>query len=134
MQNVDRSQSTIVYTLHDGPWKVSDPNGPVYSEAAGVICMFSLDSRFTHRDLVEWAKAVDMISSGLPWVVVGNKSDIKAREVKETDVTIHKRRDNCKYVEASMKDSDIQTIAQGIFSHFVKGSDSFATITSVKAI
>lgn len=57
-ENVDRVKSVVHYALHDGPWKLTDANAPAYSGATGVIALFALDARFSHRDLNDWAQGV----------------------------------------------------------------------------
>ncbi len=74
----------------------------LYIDAHCFIIMFDLTSISTYKSVEMWHKDLIKISDNIPIVLVGNKADVKDRELKEGQINFHMKH-NLKYYEVSAK-------------------------------
>ncbi|KAI3942956.1 hypothetical protein MKW98_005468 [Papaver atlanticum] len=75
---------------------------PFYNYADCAIIMFDVTSRVTYDNVSTWYKNIRRCNADIPIVLCGNKVDVKNRQVKEKDVTFH-RKNGLPYYEISAK-------------------------------
>ncbi len=54
--------------------------------------MFDVTSRITYRNVPEWYKDIVRVCESIPIVLVGNKVDVKDRQVKARQIQFHRKR------------------------------------------
>ena len=64
--------------------------------------MFDVCSRITYQNVPKWYKDLVRVCENIPIVLVGNKVDVKNRQVKAKQVTFHRKK-NLQYYEISAK-------------------------------
>jgi GTP-binding nuclear protein Ran len=73
-----------------------------YVESQAAIIMFDVTSRVTYKSVPNWHRDLVRVCDEIPIVLVGNKVDIKARKVKASQITFHRRK-NIQYFDVSAK-------------------------------
>ena len=64
--------------------------------------MFDVTSRLTYKNVPTWHRDLTRVCENIPVVLVGNKVDVKNRQVKPKQVTFHRKK-NLQYHEVSAK-------------------------------
>ena len=54
--------------------------------------MFDLTSRISYKNVQSWHKDLTRICENIPIVMVGNKADIKDRQLRANQIQFHRRR------------------------------------------
>ena len=54
--------------------------------------MFDLTQRGSYKNVPDWYRAVRRVAEAIPVVLVGNKADVKERQVKAKMITFHRRK------------------------------------------
>jgi len=73
-----------------------------YIQAEAAIIMFDVTSRITYRNVPEWYKDIVRVCEQIPMVLVGNKVDVKDRQVKAKQIQFHRKR-NLQYYDLSAR-------------------------------
>ncbi|MFQ5981339.1 MAG: GTP-binding protein [Candidatus Hodarchaeales archaeon] len=76
-----------------------------YEGARAAMIVFSLQDRGSFYDVKSWIRELQNHSSGIPFVLVGNKNDLKKREVTKEEVEALAAQFRVPYVETSAKKS-----------------------------
>jgi len=66
------------------------------------IIMFDVTSRVTYKNVPVWHRDLCRVCPNIPMVLVGNKVDVKTRQVKPKQITFHRKK-NLQYIEVSAK-------------------------------
>ena len=66
------------------------------------IIMFDVSSRITYKNVPEWYKDIVRVCENIPIVLVGNKVDVKDRQVKARQIQCHRKR-NLQYYDLSAR-------------------------------
>lgn len=64
--------------------------------------MFDVTSRITYKNVPEWYKDIIRVCDRIPIVLVGNKVDVKDRQVKARNIQFHRKR-NLQYYDLSAR-------------------------------
>ncbi|KAI3952661.1 hypothetical protein MKX01_013623, partial [Papaver californicum] len=67
-----------------------------------VIITFDVTSRLTYKNVPTWHRDLCRVCENIPIVLCGNKVDVKNRQVKEKQVTFHRKK-NLQYYEIFAK-------------------------------
>ena len=73
-----------------------------YVNAHAAMIFFDVTSRNTYTHVSNWYKDIRRICQNIPMVLIGNKVDVKERQVQARQVTFHHKK-NVKYFEVSAK-------------------------------
>jgi len=73
-----------------------------YIQAQGAILMFDVTSRVTYKNVPEWYKDIVRVCDQIPMVLVGNKVDVKDRQVKAKNILFHRKK-NLQYYDLSAR-------------------------------
>jgi len=73
-----------------------------YIQAEAAIIMFDVTSRITYRNVPDWYKDIVRVCESIPMVLVGNKVDVKDRQVKAKQIQFHRKR-NLQYYDLSAR-------------------------------
>ncbi len=76
-----------------------------YDGAKVALIVFSLQDRGSFYDLNSWIREIRQNSPGTPFVIVGNKNDIRTREVDRKEIEDLASQFRVPYVETSAKKS-----------------------------
>lgn len=73
-----------------------------YIQGECAIIMFDVTSRITYKNVPEWYKDIIRVCETIPIVLVGNKVDVKDRQVKARNIQFHRKR-NLQYYDLSAR-------------------------------
>ncbi|CAD7953162.1 unnamed protein product [Amoebophrya sp. A120] len=73
-----------------------------YIQGECAIIMFDVTSRITYKNVPEWYKDIVRVCEQIPIVLVGNKVDVKDRQVKARNIQFHRKR-NLQYYDLSAR-------------------------------
>ncbi len=73
-----------------------------YIQGQAAIIMFDVTSRTTYKNVPNWHRDLVRVCENLPVVLVGNKVDVKNRQVKARAITFHRKK-NLQYYDISAK-------------------------------
>lgn len=73
-----------------------------YIQGECAIIMFDVTSRITYKNVPEWYKDIVRVCENIPIVLVGNKVDVKDRQVKARQIQFHRKR-NLQYYDLSAR-------------------------------
>lgn len=81
----------IIFKVWDcaGQEKFGGLRDGYYIGANAAIFMFSVDNRLTFKQLGKWVKSVSNVNSNLPFVILGNKIDVKDRKIKNKQINYY---------------------------------------------
>jgi GTP-binding nuclear protein Ran len=85
-----------------GQEKFSGLRDGYYIQGQGAIIMFDVTSRITYKNVPNWYRDIIRVCENIPIVLVGNKVDVKDRQVKARNVTFHRKK-NLQYYELSAR-------------------------------
>merc|ERR1711964_575691 len=66
------------------------------------IIMFDVTSRITYKNVPNWHRDIVRVCENIPIVLVGNKVDVKDRQVKAKNIQFHRKR-NLQYYDLSAR-------------------------------
>eukprot|EP00928_Gymnodinium_smaydae_P002832 TRINITY_DN11034_c0_g1_i1.p1 TRINITY_DN11034_c0_g1~~TRINITY_DN11034_c0_g1_i1.p1 ORF type:complete len:254 (+),score=25.93 TRINITY_DN11034_c0_g1_i1:49-810(+) len=94
----------IVFNVWDtaGQEKFGGLRDGYYVGSHGAIIMFDVTSRITYQNVPKWFQDIQRACGSLPCVLVGNKVDVKEREVKAQNISFHRKR-GIRYYDVSAK-------------------------------
>lgn len=64
--------------------------------------MFDVTSRVTYKNVPNWHRDIVRVCENIPIVLVGNKVDVKDRQVKAKNIQFHRKR-NLQYYDISAR-------------------------------
>lgn len=73
-----------------------------YIKANCAIIMFDVTARITYKNVPNWHRDIQRVCSNIPMVLVGNKVDVKERQVKAKSIQFHRKR-NLQYYDVSAR-------------------------------
>jgi GTP-binding nuclear protein Ran len=73
-----------------------------YIQAQCAIIMFDVTSRITYKSVPNWHRDIERVCGNIPIVLVGNKVDVKDRQVKAKQIQYHRKR-NLQYYDLSAR-------------------------------
>lgn len=98
------THGTICFNVWDtaGQEKFGGLRDGYYIQSECAIIMFDVTSRITYKNVPEWWKDIDRVCEKIPIVLVGNKVDVKDRQVKARQIQFHRKR-NLQYYDVSAR-------------------------------
>merc|ERR1712211_36642 len=73
-----------------------------YIQGQCAIIMFDVTSRITYKNVPNWHRDIVRVRENIPIVLVGNKVDVKDRQVKAKNIQFHRKR-NLQYYDLSAR-------------------------------
>lgn len=73
-----------------------------YIKSDCAIIMFDVSSRITYKNVPNWYRDICRVCEVIPMVLVGNKVDVKDRQVKSRQIQFHRKR-NLQYYDLSAR-------------------------------
>ncbi|KAH7648522.1 GTP-binding nuclear ran tc4 [Cryptosporidium xiaoi] len=73
-----------------------------YIKGQCAIIMFDVTSRITYKNVPNWHRDIVRVCENIPIVLVGNKVDVKDRQVKARQIQYHRKR-NLQYYDVSAR-------------------------------
>eukprot|EP00416_Gambierdiscus_australes_P033088 CAMPEP_0171093596 /NCGR_PEP_ID=MMETSP0766_2-20121228/39172_1 /TAXON_ID=439317 /ORGANISM="Gambierdiscus australes, Strain CAWD 149" /LENGTH=211 /DNA_ID=CAMNT_0011552065 /DNA_START=1 /DNA_END=636 /DNA_ORIENTATION=- len=73
-----------------------------YIKGQCAIIMFDVTSRITYKNVPNWHRDIVRVCEEIPIVLVGNKVDVKDRQVKAKQIQFHRKR-NLQYYDLSAR-------------------------------
>ena len=73
-----------------------------YIQGQCAIIMFDVTSRITYKNVPNWHRDIVRVCENIPIVLVGNKVDVKDRQVKARNIQFHRKR-NLQYYDLSAR-------------------------------
>eukprot|EP00916_Digyalum_oweni_P002567 GHVL01004690.1.p1 GENE.GHVL01004690.1~~GHVL01004690.1.p1 ORF type:complete len:213 (+),score=35.62 GHVL01004690.1:43-681(+) len=73
-----------------------------YIQGQCAIIMFDVTSRITYRNVPNWHRDLTRVCENIPIVLVGNKVDVRDRQVKAKNIMFHRKR-NLQYYDLSAR-------------------------------
>jgi len=73
-----------------------------YIKGQCAIIMFDVTSRITYKNVPNWHRDIARVCENVPIVLVGNKVDVKDRQVKARQIQFHRKR-NLQYYDVSAR-------------------------------
>ena len=73
-----------------------------YIQGQCAIIMFDVTSRITYKNVPNWHRDIVRVCENIPIVLVGNKVDVKDRQVKAKNIQFHRKR-NLQYYDVSAR-------------------------------
>lgn len=94
----------IVFNVWDtaGQEKFGGLRDGYYIKGQCAIIMFDVTSRITYKNVPNWHRDIIRICENIPIVLVGNKADVKDRQVKGRQIRFHRKR-NLQYYDISAR-------------------------------
>jgi GTP-binding nuclear protein Ran len=94
----------LVFNVWDtaGQEKFGGLRDGYYIQGQCAILMFDVTSRVTYKNVPNWHRDLVRVCENIPIVLVGNKVDIKDRQVKAKNITFHRKK-NLQYYDVSAK-------------------------------
>jgi len=98
------SSGPLVFEVWDtaGQEKFGGLRDGYYIAAKGAIIFFDLTARVTYKNVANWFRDVNRVADGIPMCLIGNKCDVKDRQVKPKQITFHRKK-NMPYYDVSAK-------------------------------
>lgn len=95
---------TIIFNVWDtaGQEKFGGLRDGYYIKGQCAIMMFDVTSRITYRNIPNWYRDIVRVCENIPIVLVGNKVDVKDRQVKARLIQFHRKR-NLQYYDISAR-------------------------------
>jgi len=73
-----------------------------YIQGQCAVIMFDVTSRITYKNVPNWHRDIVRVCENIPIVLVGNKVDVKERQVKAKNIQFHRKR-NLQYYDLSAR-------------------------------
>jgi len=73
-----------------------------YIQGQSAVIMFDVTSRITYKNVPNWHRDIVRVCENIPIVLVGNKVDVKDRQVKAKNIQFHRKR-NLQYYDLSAR-------------------------------
>merc|ERR1712061_377799 len=73
-----------------------------YIQGQCAVIMFDVTSRITYKNVPNWHRDIVRVCENIPIVLVGNKVDVKDRQVKAKQIQFHRKR-NLQYYDLSAR-------------------------------
>merc|ERR1712159_261008 len=97
-------QGPITFNVWDtaGQEKFGGLRDGYYIQGHCAIIMFDVTSRITYKNVPNWHRDITRVCDSIPVVLVGNKVDVKERQVKAKNIMYHRKR-NLQYYDLSAR-------------------------------
>jgi len=94
----------IIFNVWDtaGQEKFGGLRDGYYIKGQCAIIMFDVTSRITYKNVPNWHRDIARVCENIPIVLVGNKVDVKDRQVKARQIQFHRKR-NLQYYDVSAR-------------------------------
>ncbi|KAF4659804.1 serine/threonine protein kinase Ran1 [Perkinsus olseni] len=94
----------IIFNVWDtaGQEKFGGLRDGYYIQGQCAIIMFDVTSRITYKNVPNWHRDIVRVCENIPIVLVGNKVDVKDRQVKARNIQFHRKR-NLQYYDLSAR-------------------------------
>jgi len=94
----------LVFNVWDtaGQEKFGGLRDGYYIQGKCAIIMFDVTSRITYKNVPNWHRDIVRVCEHIPIVLVGNKVDVKDRQVKAKNIQFHRKR-NLQYYDLSAR-------------------------------
>lgn len=75
---------------------------PIYARnASGAFVVFSLSSKESFNSIPSWISTINSVSQGAKIVIIGNKSDLRDRQVSDHEISSLVSKYDAEYIETS---------------------------------
>merc|ERR1711964_849028 len=100
----DTNRGRICFNVGDtaGQEKFGGLRDGYYIQGQCAIIMFDVTSRITYKNVPNWHRDIVRVCENIPIVLVGNKVDVKDRQVKARNIQFHRKR-NLQYYDLSAR-------------------------------
>merc|ERR1719316_734924 len=100
----DTNRGRICFNVWDtaGQEKFGGLRDGYYIQGQCAIIMFDVTGRITYKNVPVWYRDIVRVCENIPIVLVGNKVDVKDRQVKAKQITFHRKK-NLQYYDISAK-------------------------------
>merc|ERR1712028_207428 len=100
----DTNHGRICFNVWDtaGQEKFGGLRDGYYIQGQCAIIMFDVTGRITYKNVPVWYRDLMRVCENIPIVLVGNKVDVKEREVKAKQINFHRKK-NLNYYDISAK-------------------------------
>merc|ERR1711965_227724 len=100
----DTNRGRICFNVWDtaGQEKFGGLRDGYYIQGQCAIIMFDVTSRITYKNVPNWHRDIVRVCENIPIVLVGNKVDVKDRQVKAKNIQFHRKR-NLQYYDLSAR-------------------------------
>ena len=94
------NRGELVFNVWDtaGQEKFGGLRDGYYIQGQCAIIMFDVTSRITYKNVPNWHRDIVRVCENIPIVLVGNKVDVKDRQVKAKNIQFHRKR-NLQYYD-----------------------------------
>jgi len=94
----------LVFNVWDtaGQEKFGGLRDGYYISGQSAVIMFDVTSRITYKNVPNWHRDIVRVCENIPIVLVGNKVDVKDRQVKAKNIQFHRKR-NLQYYDLSAR-------------------------------
>jgi len=95
---------TLCFNVWDtaGQEKFGGLRDGYYIQGKCAIIMFDVTSRITYKNVPNWHRDIVRVCENIPIVLVGNKVDVKDRQVKARNIQFHRKK-NLQYYDLSAR-------------------------------
>ena len=100
----DTSHGRVCLAVWDtaGQEKFGGLRDGYYIKADAAIIMFDVTARITYKNVPNWHRDIQRVAANIPMVLLGNKVDVKERQVKAKNIQFHRKR-NLQYYDVSAR-------------------------------
>eukprot|EP00922_Rhytidocystis_sp_ex-Travisia-forbesii_P035890 GHVS01053269.1.p1 GENE.GHVS01053269.1~~GHVS01053269.1.p1 ORF type:complete len:219 (+),score=33.48 GHVS01053269.1:277-933(+) len=100
----DTNYGPLVFNVWDtaGQEKFGGLRDGYYIKGQCSIMMFDVTSRITYKNIPNWHRDIVRVCENIPIVLVGNKVDVKDRQIKARQIQFHRKR-NLQYYDISAR-------------------------------
>eukprot|EP00922_Rhytidocystis_sp_ex-Travisia-forbesii_P063859 GHVS01094968.1.p1 GENE.GHVS01094968.1~~GHVS01094968.1.p1 ORF type:complete len:220 (+),score=39.84 GHVS01094968.1:37-696(+) len=100
----DTNFGPLVFNVWDtaGQEKFGGLRDGYYIKGQCSIMMFDVTSRITYKNIPNWHRDIVRVCENIPIVLVGNKVDVKDRQIKARQIQFHRKR-NLQYYDISAR-------------------------------
>ncbi|MHA1148504.1 MAG: GTP-binding protein [Promethearchaeota archaeon] len=98
----DNSAQLSLWDVAGQP-RFEDLRTTFYSGAGGALFVFDLTRKITFEKLDQWHAEVVKMVGEIPHVVIGNKADLKRREISIEEAQMYAQKNHSLYIETSAK-------------------------------
>merc|ERR1719478_1386940 len=100
----DTGRGRICFNVWDtaGQEKFGGLRDGYYIQGQCAIIMFDVTGRITYKNVPVWYRDLMRVCENIPIVLVGNKVDVKERQVKAKNIQFHRKR-NLQYYDLSAR-------------------------------
>merc|ERR1712160_50814 len=100
----DTNRGRLIFNVWDtaGQEKFGGLRDGYYIQGQCAVIMFDVTSRITYKNVPNWHRDIVRVCENIPIVLVGNKVDVKDRQVKAKNIQFHRKK-NLQYYDLSAR-------------------------------